>query len=262
MRCTAIVVRGICIRDRIPSCMRAPPEAANRMKGVFFSTARSMPAITASPAAMPSEPAMKRKSCAAATIVEAHRACPRRRGSRHRGWWWPWRRAAGRCSGGRRGISADRAGRPEPGLARTRRCRTDCASRRSAAHAHVDSSNRDDELVGLEVLVEDHLPGLRAFHPQIVRHLALRRQEAADLGTDDVIDPVHAFWPLTQLGRLLQRRLPVASQWSRPRVAYRTAADPLIWRFPASQQCMPCGRAALHGTSGGPQGSGQGLHQI
>ncbi len=48
--------------------MRAPPEAAKRMKGVFFSTARSMPVMTPSPAAMPSEPAMKRKSCAAATM--------------------------------------------------------------------------------------------------------------------------------------------------------------------------------------------------
>ena len=62
-----MVVRGICMSDRMPSCMRAPPEAANRMKGVRFSTARSMPVMTASPAAMPSEPAMKRKSCAAAT---------------------------------------------------------------------------------------------------------------------------------------------------------------------------------------------------
>jgi hypothetical protein len=28
--CTATVVRGICISDRMPSCMRAPPDAANR----------------------------------------------------------------------------------------------------------------------------------------------------------------------------------------------------------------------------------------
>ena len=31
---TATVVRGSCISDRMPSCMRAPPEAANMMKGV------------------------------------------------------------------------------------------------------------------------------------------------------------------------------------------------------------------------------------
>ena len=33
-RRTATVVRGICISERMPSCMRAPPEAANRTKGV------------------------------------------------------------------------------------------------------------------------------------------------------------------------------------------------------------------------------------
>ena len=43
--------------------MRAPPEAANRMKGVPRSTAVSKPLMTASPAAMPSEPPMKSKSC-------------------------------------------------------------------------------------------------------------------------------------------------------------------------------------------------------
>ena len=31
-RCTATVVRGICIRDMMPSCMRAPPEEANRIQ--------------------------------------------------------------------------------------------------------------------------------------------------------------------------------------------------------------------------------------
>ena len=43
--------------------MRAPPEAANMMNGVPLSTAVSRPLITASPAAMPSEPPMKSKSC-------------------------------------------------------------------------------------------------------------------------------------------------------------------------------------------------------
>jgi hypothetical protein len=47
----------------MPSCMRAPPEAANSTKGVRLSTAVSSPLITASPAAMPSEPPMKSKSC-------------------------------------------------------------------------------------------------------------------------------------------------------------------------------------------------------
>jgi hypothetical protein len=63
-----MVVRGICISERMPSCIRAPPEAANRMNEQRFSTAFSIPVTTASPAAMPSDPAMKRKSCAAATI--------------------------------------------------------------------------------------------------------------------------------------------------------------------------------------------------
>ena len=45
----------------------SPPDAANITKGDFFSIARNMPVTTASPAAMPSEPPMKRKSCTAAT---------------------------------------------------------------------------------------------------------------------------------------------------------------------------------------------------
>ena len=64
-RRTATVVRGICISEKMPSCMRAPPEAANRMKGVRCSAAWVRPVITASPAAMPSEPPMKSKSCTA-----------------------------------------------------------------------------------------------------------------------------------------------------------------------------------------------------
>ena len=125
-----MVVRGICISDRMPSCMRAPPEAANRMNGVFFSTARSMPVITASPAAMPSEPAMKRKSCAAATtswpssrafgdehrvvelgvgagvleavgvaaaVAELQRIVRRRRARRHGSYSPPSKRCARRC---------------------------------------------------------------------------------------------------------------------------------------------------------------------
>ena len=50
----------------------------------------------------------------------------------------------------------------------------------------------DDELVGLEVLVIDHLPRLGALHPQIVRHVLLAK-DAADLGPDDAIDPVHGL---------------------------------------------------------------------
>src|SRR5690606_11757579 len=68
---------------------------------------------------------------------------------------------------------------------------------RVRAHAEMIVRARNDELVGLEVLVEDHLAALRAFHPEIVRDLALRGQEAADLGTHDVVDPVHARALLT-----------------------------------------------------------------
>ncbi len=45
--------------------MRAPPEAANSTSGQAFSTAVSRPLMMASPAAMPSEPPMKSKSCTA-----------------------------------------------------------------------------------------------------------------------------------------------------------------------------------------------------
>ena len=58
--------------------------------------------------------------------------------------------------------------------------------------AHVIVGARDDELVGLEILVEDHLPRLGALHPEVLRQLALGGEQVADLGTDDVVDPVHA----------------------------------------------------------------------
>ena len=54
---------------QMPSCMRAPPEAANKTNGQPFSTAVSRPLIIASPAAMPSEPPMKSKSCTPMTVA-------------------------------------------------------------------------------------------------------------------------------------------------------------------------------------------------
>ena len=63
-----MVVRGICIRPRIPSCIRAPPAAENSTKGRFSFTARSAPAITALPTYIDIDPPMKAKSCAAATM--------------------------------------------------------------------------------------------------------------------------------------------------------------------------------------------------
>jgi hypothetical protein len=63
-----MVVRGSCISERMPSCMRAPPEAANSTHGVPRATAVSMPVMIASPAAMPSEPPMKPKSCTTTVV--------------------------------------------------------------------------------------------------------------------------------------------------------------------------------------------------
>jgi hypothetical protein len=62
------VVRGICISDRMPSCMRAPPAAENRISGRFSITARSAAAMIALPTYIPIDPPMKLKSCAAATM--------------------------------------------------------------------------------------------------------------------------------------------------------------------------------------------------
>ena len=59
-------------------------------------------------------------------------------------------------------------------------------------HAHVMVGAGNDELVGLEVLVEDHLPGVGAFDPQIFGYVPLGGEQAANLGTD-AVDPVHAF---------------------------------------------------------------------
>ena len=170
--------------------MRAPPEAANRMKGVRFSTARSMPAITASPAAMPSEPAMKRKSCAAATT-----SWPSSVPSRHHHRVLQLRVAAD----GLEAVGVALA------VAELERVVGDVAHRHDLVfavveqvpqalgrvHAHVVVGAGDDELVGLQVLVEDHLPGVGALHPQVVGHLTLGGEQPADLGTD-IVDPVHA----------------------------------------------------------------------
>ena len=66
-----MVVRGSCMSDRMPSCMRAPPEAANSTNGAGASTAARMAVMIASPAAMPSEPPMKAKSWTATTTRHA-----------------------------------------------------------------------------------------------------------------------------------------------------------------------------------------------
>ena len=60
---------------------------------------------------------------------------------------------------------------------------------RHRAHAHVVVRAGDHELVGLDVLVEHELPGIRALDPQILRRLAA--QDVADLRPNDVGEPIH-----------------------------------------------------------------------
>src|SRR6185295_10367737 len=60
---------------------------------------------------------------------------------------------------------------------------------RGRAHAHVIVRAGDDELVGLDVLVEHELPGIRALDPQILRRLAA--QDVADFWPDDIGEPIH-----------------------------------------------------------------------
>ena len=58
----ARVVRAICISDRAPSCIRAPPAAVKQISGTLRATASRAALMKASPAAMPSDPPMKVKS--------------------------------------------------------------------------------------------------------------------------------------------------------------------------------------------------------
>src|SRR4051812_23579233 len=52
----ARIVRGICISDRMPSCMRAPPEAGTTISAASRATARLAAVTNASPTATPIEP--------------------------------------------------------------------------------------------------------------------------------------------------------------------------------------------------------------
>ncbi len=67
MRSTAATVRGICISDRMPSCMRAPPEDGNTTRAAFWASASLAARTRASPTPVPIEPPMKPKSNTAAT---------------------------------------------------------------------------------------------------------------------------------------------------------------------------------------------------
>ena len=63
----ATVVRGICIRLRMPSCIRAPPAAVKTTNGARARTAASAPDRNASPTPSPIDPPMKAKFCTATT---------------------------------------------------------------------------------------------------------------------------------------------------------------------------------------------------
>ena len=67
-RASAAEIFAICIRDSVPSIMRAPPEQETTTRGSFSSSARSMQRVTFSPTTTPIEPPMKAYSMAA-TIV-------------------------------------------------------------------------------------------------------------------------------------------------------------------------------------------------
>ena len=56
---------------------------------------------------------------------------------------------------------------------------------RIRAHAHMIVGARDDEVIGLDILEEHELAGLRTLDPEIFRRLA-PVEEAADLRPDDV----------------------------------------------------------------------------
>ena len=66
-RSTAATVFGSCMSERIPSCMRAPPEAVTQTSGTPFSAARSHARANFSPTALPIEPPMKAKSMTASS---------------------------------------------------------------------------------------------------------------------------------------------------------------------------------------------------
>ena len=61
-RASAAEVLAICISERMPSCMRAPPEADTMMTGTCLSIASSMARVSFSPTTEPMLPPMKPNS--------------------------------------------------------------------------------------------------------------------------------------------------------------------------------------------------------
>ena len=73
----AALVFAICIREKMPSCMRAPPDALKMMQGIFSRSAVSMARVIFSPVAPPIAPPQKRKSItASATGMPCIRPVP------------------------------------------------------------------------------------------------------------------------------------------------------------------------------------------
>ena len=64
---TAQTVFGSCISERIPSCMRAPPEAVTETRGTLRSPALSQARTNFSPTTRPIEPPMKPNSITASS---------------------------------------------------------------------------------------------------------------------------------------------------------------------------------------------------
>src|SRR5262249_18690828 len=61
---------------------------------------------------------------------------------------------------------------------------------RGGAHPHVVIRAGDDELIGLDILIENELASFRAFDPQVLRHFAPKH--AADL-RPHIGNPVHCI---------------------------------------------------------------------
>ena len=66
-RASAAEILPICMSDRMPSCMRAPPEVETMIRGLRSASARSAARVIFSPTTEPIEPAMKKNSIAPMT---------------------------------------------------------------------------------------------------------------------------------------------------------------------------------------------------
>ena len=72
----AALVFAICMRDRMPSCMRAPPLALNMISGSLWSRAYSMASVILSPTATPMLP-MKNRLLSTQTTAGMRSMSPR-----------------------------------------------------------------------------------------------------------------------------------------------------------------------------------------